>query len=85
MIREMAKTVPCRALWHRGGNGCWHCVFAQPGGVLHQRHHAAHRRRAPTGAVGYPMRVPDAAVQARAAVKPFSGFHRPTPLKFFQV
>jgi citronellol/citronellal dehydrogenase len=35
--------------------------------------------------MGYPMRVPDAAVQARDAVKPFNGFHRAETPKVFQV
>jgi NADP-dependent 3-hydroxy acid dehydrogenase YdfG len=53
----------CRALWHRGGNGCWHRVFAQPCGVLHQRHHAAHRRCAAAG----PRRLPHARTRCSGA------------------
>ena len=39
----------------------------------------------PQARMGYPMRVPDAATQERAAVKPFNGFHRAHLPKVFQL
>ena len=38
----------------------------------------------PQARMGWPMRIPDAAVQARDAVKPFNGFHRAVTPKIFQ-
>ncbi len=39
----------------------------------------------PQARMGWPMRVPDAKTQERAAVKPFNGFHRAQTPKVFQV
>jgi len=37
----------------------------------------------PQARMGWPMRVPDARIQAREAVKPFEGFHRAQTPKVF--
>jgi citronellol/citronellal dehydrogenase len=51
MLRQMPRRCRWAALATRPKFGR-HCVFAQPGGQFHQRHGAAHGRRAAAGAHG---------------------------------
>ena len=85
MIREMAKTIPAGRFGNEAETAAGIVFLLSPAATFISGTTLRIDGARPQARAGYPMRVPDAAVQARAAVKPFTGFHRAHPPKVFQV
>lgn len=85
MIREMAKTIPAGRFGTEAETAAGIVFLLSPGASFISGTTLRIDGARPQARAGYPMRVPDAAVQARDAVKPFNGFHRAETPKMFQV
>jgi citronellol/citronellal dehydrogenase len=84
MIREMAKTIPAGRFGNEAETAAGIVFLLSPGASFISGTTLRIDGARPQARAGYPMRVPDAAVQARDAVKPFTGFHRAQTPKVFQ-
>ncbi len=85
LIREMAKTIPAGRFGTEAETAAGIVFLLSPAASFISGTTLRIDGARPQARVGYPMRVPDAAVQARDAVKPFTGFHRSHTPKVFQV
>jgi citronellol/citronellal dehydrogenase len=85
MIREMAKTIPAGRFGSEAETAAGIVFLLSPAASFISGTTLRIDGARPQARAGYPMRVPDAAVQAREAVKPFAGFHRAHTPKVFQV
>ncbi len=85
MLREMAKTIPAGRFGTEAETAAGIVFLLSPAASFISGTTLRIDGARPQARVGYPMRVPDAAVQARDAVKPFNGFHRAEIPKVFQV
>jgi citronellol/citronellal dehydrogenase len=85
MIREMAKTIPAGRFGTEAETSAGIVFLLSPAASFISGTTLRIDGARPQARAGYPMRVPDAAAQARDAVKPFTGFHRAqTPKMFLQ-
>jgi citronellol/citronellal dehydrogenase len=84
MIREMAKTIPAGRFGTEAETAAGIVFLLSPAASFISGTTLRIDGARPQARAGYPMRVPDAAVQARDAVKPFAGFHRAHTPKIFQ-
>jgi citronellol/citronellal dehydrogenase len=85
MLREMAKTIPAGRFGTEAETAAGIVFLLSPAASFISGSTLRIDGARPQARLGYPMRIPDAAVQAREAVKPFNGFHRATVPKVFQV
>ena len=85
MLREMAKTVPAGRFGTEAETAAGIVFLLSPAASFISGTTLRIDGARPQARMGWPMRVPDAAVQARDAVKPFNGFHRAQTPKVFQV
>lgn len=85
MLREMAKTIPAGRFGTEAETAAGIVFLLSPAASFISGSTLRVDGARPQARLGYPMRLPDAAVQAREAVKPFNGFHRATVPKVFQV
>jgi citronellol/citronellal dehydrogenase len=85
MIREMAKTIPAGRFGTEAETAAGIVFLLSPAASFISGTTLRIDGARPQARSGYPMRVPDAAAQARDAVKPFNGFHRAQTPKVFQV
>ena len=85
MIRGMAKTIPAGRFGSEAETAAGIVFLLSPAASFISGTTLRIDGARPQARAGYPMRVPDAAVQAREAVKPFAGFHRAHTPKVFQV
>ena len=85
MLREMAKTIPAGRFGTEAETAAGIVFLLSPAASFISGTTLRIDGARPQARMGYPMRSPDAAAQARDAVKPFSGFHRATVPKVFQV
>ena len=85
MIREMAKTIPAGRFGTESETAAGIVFLLSPAASFISGTTLRIDGARPQARSGYPMRVPDATVQQRDAVKPFNGFHRATVPKLFQV
>ncbi len=85
MLREMAKTIPAGRFGTEAETAAGIVFLLSPAASFISGTTLRIDGARPQARMGYPMRIPDAAVQARDAVKPFNGFHRATVPKVFQV
>jgi len=85
MIREMAKTIPAGRFGTEAETAAGIVFLLSPAASFVSGTTLRIDGARPQARMGYPMRVPDAATQERAAVKPFNGFHRAHLPKVFQV
>jgi citronellol/citronellal dehydrogenase len=85
MLREMAKTVPTGRFGTEAETAAGIVFLLSPAASFISGTTLRIDGARPQARMGWPMRVPDAAVQARDAVKPFNGFHRAQTPKVFQV
>lgn len=83
MIREMAKTIPAGRFGTEAETAAGIVFLLSPAASFISGTTLRIDGARPQARSGYPMRVPDAAVQARDAVKPFQGFHRAQTPKVF--
>lgn len=83
MIREMAKTIPTGRFGTEAETAAGIVFLLSPAASFISGTTLRIDGARPQARSGYPMRVPDAAVQARDAVKPFNGFHRAQTPKIF--
>ncbi len=85
MLREMAKTIPAGRFGTEAETAAGIVFLLSPAASFISGSTLRIDGARPQARMGYPMRIPDAAVQARDAVKPFNGFHRAAVPKVFQV
>lgn len=85
MLREMSKTIPAGRFGTEAETAAGIVFLLSPAASFISGTTLRIDGARPQARMGYPMRSPDAAAQARDAVKPFSGFHRATVPKVFQV
>lgn len=85
MLREMAKTIPAGRFGTEAETAAGIVFLLSPAASFISGSTLRIDGARPQARLGYPMRIPDAVVQAREAVKPFNGFHRATVPKVFQV
>lgn len=85
MLREMAKTIPAGRFGTEAETAAGIVFLLSPAASFISGTTLRIDGARPQARMGYPMRVPDAAVQARDAVKAFNGFHRAIVPKVFQV
>ena len=85
MIREMAKTIPAGRFGTEAETAAGIVFLLSPAASFVSGTTLRIDGARPQARMGYPMRVPDAATQERAAVKPFNGFHRAHLPKVFQL
>lgn len=85
MIREMAKSIPAGRFGTEAETAAGIVFLLSPAAAFISGTTLRIDGARPQARNGYPMRIPDAAVQAREAVKPFEGFHRALTPKVFQV
>ena len=85
MLREMAKTIPAGRFGTEAETAAGIVFLLSPAASFISGTTLRIDGARPQARMGYPMRSPDAAVQERASVKPFNGFHRATVPKVFQV
>ena len=85
MIREMAKTIPTGRFGTEAETAAGIVFLLSPAASFISGTTLRIDGARPQARAGYPMRVPDATVQTRDAVKPFTGFHRAQTPKVFQV
>jgi len=85
MLREMAKTIPAGRFGTEAETAAGIVFLLSPAASFISGTTLRIDGARPQARMGYPMRSPDAAVQARDSVKPFNGFHRATLPKVFQV
>ena len=85
MIREMAKSIPAGRFGTEAETAAGIVFLLSPAAAFVSGTTLRIDGARPQARNGYPMRIPDAAVQAREAVKPFEGFHRAVTPKVFQV
>ncbi|MBI2746478.1 MAG: SDR family oxidoreductase [Burkholderiales bacterium] len=83
MLREMAKTVPTGRFGTEAETAAGIVFLLSPAASFISGTTLRIDGARPQARLGWPMRVPDAAVQARDAVKPFNGFHRAQTPKVF--
>ncbi len=76
MIREMAKTIPAGRFGTEAETAAGIVFLLSPAASFISGTTLRIDGARPQARNGYPMRLPDAAVQAREAVQPFNGFHR---------
>lgn len=85
MIREMAKTIPAGRFGTEAETAAGIVFLLSPAASFISGTTLRIDGARPQARAGYPMRVPDARIQAREAVTPFDGFHRAITPKVFQV
>ncbi len=85
MVREMAKTVPAGRFGTEAEAAAGIVFLLSPAASFISGTTLRIDGARPQTRMGYPMRLPDTAVQARDAVKAFNGFHRAITPKVFQV
>jgi citronellol/citronellal dehydrogenase len=85
MVREMAKTVPAGRFGTEAEAAAGIVFLLSPAASFISGTTLRIDGARPQARMGYPMRLPDAVVQARDAVKAFNGFHRAITPKVFQV
>jgi len=85
MLREMAKTIPTGRFGTEAETAAGIVFLLSPAASFISGTTLRIDGARPQARMGWPMRVPEAAVQAREAVKPFNGFHRAQTPKVFQV
>ncbi len=85
MLREMAKSIPAGRFGTEAETAAGIVFLLSPAASFISGTTLRIDGARPQARTGYPMRVPDAAVQARDAVKAFNGFHRAETPKVFQV
>jgi citronellol/citronellal dehydrogenase len=84
MIREMAKTIPAGRFGTEAETAAGIVFLLSPAAAFISGTTLRIDGARPQARMGWPMRTPDAKIQARDAVKPFNGFHRATTPKIFQ-
>lgn len=84
MIREMANTIPAGRFGTEAETAAAIVFLLSPAASFISGTTLRVDGARPQARMGWPMRIPDAAVQARDAVKPFNGFHRAVTPKIFQ-
>ena len=84
MIREMAKTIPAGRFGTEAETAAGIVFLLSPAAAFISGTTLRIDGARPQARMGWPMRLPDAKIQERSAVKPFSGFHRATTPKIFQ-
>ena len=85
MLREMAKTIPLGRFGTEAETAAGIVFLLSPAAAFISGTTLRIDGARPQARMGWPMRVPDAKTQERAAVKPFNGFHRAQTPKVFQV
>jgi citronellol/citronellal dehydrogenase len=85
MLREMAKTIPMGRFGTEAETAAGIVFLLSPAASFISGTTLRIDGARPQARMGWPMRVPDAKTQERAAVKPFNGFHRAQTPKVFQV
>ncbi len=85
MIREMAKTLPAGRFGTEAETAAGIVFLLSPAAAFISGTTLRIDGARPQARNGYPMRVPDATVRERDAVKPFNGFHRAQTPRVFQV
>ena len=85
MLREMAKTIPAGRFGTEAETAAGIVFLLSPAASFISGTTLRIDGARPQARMGYPMRVPGAAIQERDAVKPFNGFHRAQVPKVFQV
>lgn len=83
MLREMAKTVPAGRFGTEAETAAGIVFLLSPAASFISGATLRIDGARPQARMGWPMRVPDARIQAREAVKPFDGFHRAQTPKVF--
>jgi citronellol/citronellal dehydrogenase len=83
MIREMAKTIPAGRFGTEAETAAGIVFLLSPAASFISGTTLRIDGARPQARMGFPMQVPDAAIQARDAVKPFNGFHRAQTPKVF--
>jgi citronellol/citronellal dehydrogenase len=83
MLREMAKTVPTGRFGTEAETAAGIVFLLSPAASFISGMTLRIDGARPQARMGWPMRVPDARIQAREAVKPFEGFHRAQTPKVF--
>jgi citronellol/citronellal dehydrogenase len=84
MLREMTKTVPMGRFGTEAEAAAGIVFLLSPAAAFISGTTLRIDGARPQARVGWPMRVPDAKIQEREAVKPFNGFHRAQLPKVFQ-
>ena len=85
MLREMSKTIPAGRFGTEAETAAGIVFLLSPAASFISGSTLRIDGARPQARMGWPMRIPDAAAQAREAVKPFNGFHRAQVPKVFQV
>jgi citronellol/citronellal dehydrogenase len=85
MLREMSKTIPAGRFGTEAETAAGIVFLLSPAASFISGSTLRIDGARPQARMGWPMRIPDAAAQAREAVKPFNGFHRAQVPKIFQV
>jgi len=85
MLREMAKTIHMGRFGTEAETAAGIVFLLSPAASFISGTTLRIDGARPQARMGWPMRVPDAKTQERAAVKPFNGFHRAQTPKVFQV
>ncbi len=83
MIRAMAKTIPAGRFGTEAETAAGIVFLLSPAASFISGTTLRIDGARPQARMGFPMQEPDAAVQARDAVKPFNGFHRAQTPKVF--
>jgi citronellol/citronellal dehydrogenase len=83
LIRELAKTIPAGRFGNEAETAAGIVFLLSPAASFISGMTLRIDGARPQARAGYPMRVPDAAIQSRDAVKPFAGFHRASTPKVF--
>lgn len=83
LIRELAKTIPAGRFGNEAETAAGIVFLLSPAASFISGMTLRIDGARPQARAGYPMRVPDASIQARDAVKPFAGFHRASLPKVF--
>ena len=83
MLREMAKTIPMGRFGTEAETSASVVFLLSPAASFMTGSTLRIDGARPQARMGYPMRVPDAKIQERDAVKPFNGFHRAKTPKVF--
>ena len=81
MLREMIKTVPMGRFGTEAETAAGIVFLLSPAASFITGSTLRIDGARPQARMGWPMRVPDATIQERDAVKPFNGFHRATTPK----
>jgi citronellol/citronellal dehydrogenase len=85
MLREMSKTIPAGRFGTEAETAAGIVFLLSPAASFISGSTLRIDGARPQARMGWPMRIPNADVQEREAVRPFNGFHRAQVPKIFQV